>query len=409
MKIDDASQLHPSEHRSIQQALLYHLNFSLAKDVYSATRHDYYLALVYAVRERLIHGWLKTQQRYYQEDRKRVYYLSMEYLTGRTLANALINLGMSDDCQSGLAEIGLDLDGLIASEWEAGLGNGGLGRLAACLLDSMATLGIPGYGYGIRYEFGIFQQEIQNGCQVEAPDNWLRFGNPWEIVRPEDFYLIRFGGHVRDLVDSRGRRQVEWVGDEEVMAMAYDTPIPGYQNSTVNTLRLWSAESSCGFNLDYFNRGDYVSAIEQKSRSKSISRVLYPNDNVISGKELRLKQEYFFIAASLQDIIRRYKKNRETYHEFPDKVAIQLNDTHPALAIPELMRILVDEELMGWEEAWEITVATFGYTNHTLLPEALEEWPVDLMRRILPRHLQIIYEINHRFLNKVRRQSPGNI
>jgi starch phosphorylase len=394
--------------RSLRDSLLHHLHFSLAKDRFSATRHDYYLALVYAVRERLIARWLQTQQRYYRDDCKRVYYLSMEYLTGRTLANALVNLGLLEECRSGLSEIGLDLDDLILAEWEAGLGNGGLGRLAACLLDSLATLALPAYGYGIRFEFGIFQQKIEYGQQVEVPDNWLRFGNPWEIVRPEDYYLVKFGGHVRQITDRNGRLQFEWVTDDDVMAMAYDTPVPGYENDTVNTLRLWSAESSHGFNLAEFNRGDYVAAVEDKSRSKSISRVLYPDDNVSSGKELRLKQEHFFVSASLQDIVRRYKKTHPSFDQFTDKVAIQLNDTHPALAIPEMMRILMDLEQLDWDTAWNITVGTFGYTNHTLLPEALEEWTFDLLERVLPRHLQIICEINYRFLKDVEHQHPGD-
>ena len=397
------------EFRSVRDSMMHHLHYSLAKDRFSATRHDYYMALVYAVRERLIARWLQTQQRYYHENCKRVYYLSMEYLTGRTLANALVNIGLLEESREGLAELGLELDDLILAEWEAGLGNGGLGRLAACLLDSLATLGLPACGYGIRFEFGIFRQHIENGFQVEAPDNWLRFGNPWEIGRPEDYYTVKFGGHVRQLTDPQGRDHFEWVAADDVMAMAFDTPVPGYRNETVNTLRLWSAESSHGFNLDYFNRGDYVAAVEEKSRSKSISRILYPNDNVFSGKELRLKQEYFFVSASLQDIVRRYKKTHSTFVDFPKRVAIQLNDTHPALAIPEMMRILVDLEQLDWNSAWEITVDTFGYTNHTLLPEALEEWPIDLLGRVLPRHLQIIYEINHRFLKAVERLYPGDM
>ncbi len=395
------------ESRSIKDSLLHHLHYSLAKDRFSATRHDYYLALVHAVKERLIGRWLQTQQSYYHEGRKRVYYLSMEYLTGRTLANALVNLGLLESTRAELADIGLNLDDVIATEWEAGLGNGGLGRLAACLLDSMATEGMAAYGYGIRFEFGIFQQRIENGVQIEAPDNWLRFGNPWEIVRPEDYYAVYFGGYVRQLTDPRGRHQFEWVPDEDVRAKAFDVPVPGYCNDTVNTLRLWAADSSHGFNLEFFNRGDYLGAVEESSRSTNISRVLYPNDNVFCGKELRLKQEYFFVSASLQDIVRRYKKIHATFDEFPDKVAIQLNDTHPALAIPELMRILVDLHELNWNTAWATTVATFGYTNHTLLPEALEEWPVSLLGRVLPRHLQIIYEINHQFLKSVRAQASG--
>ncbi len=391
------------------ESMLRHLRSSLAKDQYSVTPHDSYVALVYAVREQLVDRWLRTQQGYYHEDQKRVYYLSMEYLTGRMLVNSLINLGLLEQCRTELAALGIDLEVLIAVEAEAGLGNGGLGRLAACLMDSFATQAFPVCGYGIRFEYGIFEQRIADGFQVEMPDHWLRFGNPWEIARPEDVYCIGFGGYVRELQDSRGRLQHEWIADEDVTAMAYDMPVAGYQNDTVNTLRLWAAESRHGFNLECFNRGDYVAAVEATSRSKSISRVLYPNDNVQSGKELRLKQEYFFVSASLQDIVRRYKKTRQTFDAFPEKVAIQLNDTHPALGIPELMRILVDLEQLDWQEAWDITEATFGYTNHTLLPEALEEWPVALLQRVLPRHLQIIYEINHRFLQAVKRKHPGDV
>ncbi len=333
----------------------------------------------------------------------------MEYLLGRSLSNSLIHLGLVEACRRDLKDLGLNLDELIEMEPEAGLGNGGLGRLAACLLDSMATLGLPAYGYGIRYEYGIFQQKIENGYQVEAPDNWLHFGNPWEIRRSEDRYPIQFYGFVRELTDANGRQQFEWVGGEDVLAMAFDTPIPGYGCDTVNTLRLWAALSPHGFNLAEFNRGDYIAAVEQTSRCRSISRVLYPNDNIFSGKELRLKQEYFLVSASLQDIVRRYLKTRTEFDAFPEKVAIQLNDTHSALAIPELMRILVDLKQLSWERAWEITCATFGYTNHTLLPEALEEWPLDLVERVLPRHLQIIYEINRRFLVGIQRQYPGDV
>ena len=300
------------------------------------------------------------------------------------------------------------MEELRETEWDAGLGNGGLGRLAACFLDSMATLELPAYGYGIRYEYGIFFQQIVQGYQVETPDNWLRYGNPWEFERPEYLYPVKFYGSVNQYHDEKGRFRSDWVDTEEIMAMAYDTPIPGYTNNTVNTLRLWSAKSTRDFNLDYFNHGDYHMAVSDKDRSEIISKVLYPNDNMFEGKELRLKQEYFFVSATLQDIIRRYRKAHDTFAHFPDKVAIQLNDTHPAIAIPELMRILVDEEGLDWEEAWEITVKTFGYTNHTVLPEALEKWPVALLERVLPRHLQIIYEINRRFLEEVRIAHPGD-
>ncbi|MGI9458172.1 MAG: glycogen/starch/alpha-glucan phosphorylase, partial [Aeoliella sp.] len=333
-----------------------------------------------------------------------VYYLSMEYLTGRTLHNSLINLGLLKECRDCLSSLGLDLDELTSVEWETGLGNGGLGRLATCLLDSMSTLGIPAYGYGIRYEYGIFEQRIENGRQVEAPDNWLRFGNPWEVARPEDLFSVSFCGEVRE----SNNGGYEWFGGETVYAMAYDMPIPGYRNDTVNTLRLWGAKSALGFDLGRFNRGDYVDALEDIDRTESISRVLYPDDSRFEGKELRLKQEYFLASASLRDILRRYRKVHSTLETLPDKVAIQLNDTHPALAIPELMRVLLDEEGVPWEKAWDITTRTFAYTNHTLLPEALEQWPVELLERVLPRHLQIIYEINHRFLRQIAKSKEAD-
>lgn len=392
----------------IGQSVMRHLHGSLAKDRYSATLHDYYVALVLTLRERLATRALRSQQRSYFEDRKRVYYLSLEYLTGRALSNALVNLGLLEECTEELARLGIDVNQLIASEWEAGLGNGGLGRLAACILDSMSTLGIPAYGYGIRYEYGIFAQKIIDGYQVELPDEWLKLGNPWEIARPEDTYRVQFGGSVHTRRDSSGRWQFEWRAEEQVVAMAYDTPVPGYLSDTVNVLRLWSASSPNGFNLNEFNRGDYVAAVERSNLTESISRVLYPNDNTLQGKELRLRQEYFFVSASIQDILRRFKKTREDFRELPDKAAIQMNDTHPALAIPELMRILVDCEQLAWDEAWEITEATFAYTNHTLMPEALEVWPEYLLGRVLPRHLQIIHEINRRFLQKISARFPGD-
>lgn len=392
----------------IGQSMMRHLHHSLAKDQYSASTHDYYVALVFAIRERLVTRSLLTQQRSYFEDKKRVYYLSLEYLTGRSLSNALINLGILEECSEELTRLGIDLQLLIDTEWEAGLGNGGLGRLAACMLDSMSTLGIPAYGYGIRYEYGIFSQKIVDGNQVELPDEWLKLGNPWEIARPEDIYTVRFGGQVRQYCAPDGRLQFDWVDGEEVIAVAYDTPIPGYLSETVNVLRLWAATSSDGFNLSDFNRGDFSAAMERSNRTQSISRVLYPNDHTPEGRELRLRQEYFFVSASIQDILRRFKKTRDTFEELPAKVAIQLNDTHPALAVPELMRILVDQYQLPWEKAWELTQATFAYTNHTLMPEALEVWPEELIRRVLPRHLQIIHEINRRFLDAISSQYPDD-
>jgi starch phosphorylase len=393
---------------SLKGSILDHLRYRLAKDQYTATPRDYYQALVYAVHDRLIDGWVRTQQQYYDTDRKRVYYLSIEFLLGRLLDDALINLGLQRACRQALAELGLDLDTLCELEWDAGLGNGGLGRLAACFIDSMATLGLAGYGYCIRYEYGIFYQRIENGAQVEIPDNWLRYGNPWEVARPESLFPVRFHGRVQEYVDAFGRLRHDWLDTELVMAMAYDVPVPGYGNGVVNTLRLWSAKASREFDLGYFNHGDYMRALQEKDRTENISRVLYPSDEVASGQELRLKQEYFLVSATLQDIVRRFQKDHEGFEDFPKKVAIQLNDTHPALAVPELLRILIDEQRLGWDAAWAITVKTFGYTNHTIMAEALERWPVGLLGWVLPRHLQIIYEINRRFLADVARRYPGD-
>jgi starch phosphorylase len=381
----------------------HHLEYSLGKDEYSTTPRDLFKSLAMTVRDLLFERWIETQQTYYQKAAKRLYYLSLEFLIGRMLSNALINLGIYENMQKAMATLGCSIGELKEIEFDAGLGNGGLGRLAACFMDSMATLGIPAYGYGIRYEYGIFFQRIRNGYQVETPDNWLRYGNPWEIERPEHLYPVKFYGNVHQYFDSRGDFHCDWANTQDVMAMAYDTPIPGYGNNTVNNLRLWSAKSTREFNLDYFNHGDYERAVADKAHSETISMVLYPNDNVFEGRELRLKQEYFFVSATLQDIIRRFKKtNPKGFERFPDEVAIQLNDTHPSIAIPELMRLFVDVERVGWEEAWDLTVRSFGYTNHTIMGEALEKWPVGLMEHVLPRHLQIIYEINRRFLDHVR-------
>lgn len=394
---------------SLKACFLHHLHYTLAKDRYTATKRDCYQALAFAVRDRLVGRWIETQQKYYTQDAKRVYYLSMEFLIGRTLGNSLVNIDLHEECRQALHELSLDLEELRELEWDAGLGNGGLGRLAACFLDSMATLGLPAYGYGIRYEYGIFFQQIKDGYQVETPDNWLRYGNAWEIARPEYLYPVRFYGHVQTETDANGREHHRWVDTQEVMAMAYDTPIPGYNCDTVNTMRLWSAKSSRGFELNYFNHGDYIRAVEDKNRTENISRVLYPNDNQMEGKTLRLKQEYFLVSATLQDIVRRYKKQHTDFEAFPDKVAIQLNDTHPALAVPDLMRMLVDEEHLEWDKAWEITKATCSYTNHTILPEALETWPASLLEHLLPRHLQVIYEINRRHLKTASSDHPARI
>jgi len=393
---------------SLKQSYIHHLEYSLAKDEFSATIHDKYKSVALLARDRLVERWIETQQAYYRDDAKRVYYLSLEFLMGRTLGNSLMNAGLYDNTHRALMELGYDLEELREAEWDAGLGNGGLGRLAACFLDSMATLGLPAYGYGIRYEYGIFFQQIVRGIQMETPDNWLRYGNPWEFERPEYLYPVKFYGGVKQYTDTAGTFHSDWIDADEIMAMAYDTPIPGWGNETVNTMRLWAAKATRDFNFDYFNHGDYHRAVEDKSRSEIISKVLYPNDNASQGKELRLKQEYFFVSATLQDIVRRYRKYHDSFDLFPEKVAIQLNDTHPAIAIPELIRLLVDCEGLGWEKAWEITVKTFGYTNHTILPEALETWAVELVERLLPRHIQIIYEINRRLIDAVRAACPGD-
>src|SRR5437899_866681 len=396
----------PNEAAAVLHSFTNHLLYSLAKDQYSATARDRFISLALTVRDRLIERWIATQQRYYRRDAKRVYYLSAEFLMGRALANNLLNLGLYDTAREAMRMMGLEVSDLLEQEVDAGLGNGGLGRLAACFLDSMATLDIPGYGYGIRYEFGMFDQEIKDGWQVEKPDEWLRLGNPWEIARPEYGVPVRFGGHTEEHADDHGRLRVHWTGGEQVVGMPYDTPIAGYGCNTVNTMRLWRARASSDFDLRYFNEGDYEKAVLDKNRSETISKVLYPSDVKVFGKELRLKQQYFFVACSLHDIVRRHLVAYPSLENFSDKVAIQLNDTHPAVAIPELLRIFVDEHGIPWERAWELTQSTFGYTNHTLLSEALETWPVELFQRLLPRHLTIIYEINRRFLRQVMNRFP---
>ncbi len=392
----------------IIKSFLENLEFTLGKDKYTATQFDFYNALAYTVRDRMVERWLDTQQAYYNEDPKRVYYLSMEFLMGRTLENSLINLGMLDEFREAMESLGYNFEKMIDEEQEAGLGNGGLGRLAACFLDSMATMSIPAYGYGIRYEYGIFRQKIVDGAQVEIPDNWLRYRNPWEMDRQEHLHPVKFYGKVTTITDAAGRTHNSWVDTEDVMAMAYDIPVPGYGTNTVNTMRLWSAKATREFELDFFNVGNYIRAVEKKMMSENISKVLYPADDIPEGKELRLKQEYFLASATIYDVLYRFRKTHTDLGLLPDKVAIQLNDTHPALAIPELMRVLIDHERMEWRDAWEITVRTFAYTNHTILPEALETWPVWFFEHILPRHLQIIYDINDHFLDEVRARFPGD-
>uniref|UniRef100_A0ABM5FC60 Alpha-1,4 glucan phosphorylase n=1 Tax=Pogona vitticeps TaxID=103695 RepID=A0ABM5FC60_9SAUR len=389
-----------------------HLHFTLVKDRNVATPRDYYFALAHTVRDHLVGRWIRTQQYYYERDPKRIYYLSLEFYMGRTLQNTMINLGLQNACDEAIYQLGLDIEELEEIEEDAGLGNGGLGRLAACFLDSMATLGLAAYGYGIRYEYGIFNQKIREGWQVEEADDWLRHGNPWEKARPEYMLPIHFYGRVEHT-----QTGVRWVDTQVVLALPYDTPIPGYMNNTVNTMRLWSARAPNDFNLRDFNVGDYIQAVLDRNLAENISRVLYPNDNFFEGKELRLKQEYFVVAATLQDIIRRFKASkfgstesvRTAFDSFPDQIAIQLNDTHPSLAIPELMRVFLDIEKLPWEKAWDITTRTFAYTNHTVLPEALERWPVDLVEKLLPRHLQIIYEINQRHLDRIAALFPKDV
>jgi starch phosphorylase len=387
---------------TLKRAFADSLQFAQGKDEHTATALDRFFAVANAVRDRMMRRWIQTQQAYYRKDAKRIYYLSLEFLMGRALENNLLNLGIFDSMRVALADLGLDLADLLALEPDAGLGNGGLGRLAACFLDSLATLQYPAYGYGIRYEFGIFDQEIRNGYQVERPEEWLRFGNPWEVPRPEYVVPVSLYGRTEHGADASGKLRVRWLDARHVLGMPYDVPIAGWRNETVNTLRLWRARASEELDLADFNAGDYLAAVHDKDLSENISKVLYPNDLTVMGKELRLQQQYFFVCCSIHDIVGRHLKVHEGFDDFPDKVAIQLNDTHPAIAIAELMRVLVDEHLLEWDRAWEICQATFGYTNHTLMPEALERWSVDLFGRVLPRHLEIVLEANRRFLEGVR-------
>ena len=394
---------------AIQQDMINHLRHTIAKDRTTATQRDWFNAVAYTLRDRMGEGWINTMRNYYEQDVKRVYYLSLEFLMGRLLTKSMLNLGVYDSCQQVFKNLELSTESIQELEPDPALGNGGLGRLAACFLDSMATLSLPGYGYGIRYEYGMFYQRLRNGFQLEQPDNWLRYGNPWEFPRAEILYPVHFYGRVVEFKDEKGELNYHWADTEDVMAMAYDTPVPGYGSETVNNLRLWTAKSSRDFDLQYFNAGDYIKAVENKNLSETLSKVLYPSDSTLMGRELRLRQEYFFISASIQDIIRRYLKTHKDIRNLPDKVAIQLNDTHPALAIPELMRLLLDRFRLPWNEAWDTCVRVFAYTNHTLLPEALETWPISMLEWMLPRHLQIIYQINHLFLQEVSSQYPGDM
>jgi starch phosphorylase len=395
----DTEQL---ESYSIANQFAEHLEFSLVKDKTTATKDDIYQAIAKSVRDRMIRKWLRSRDTYRKLNPKRVNYLSLEFLMGRLLGNTLLNLGFYDECYRILDDLGYSLEELREREHDMGLGNGGLGRLAACYLDSLATLEYPAYGYGLRYEFGIFEQDIQNGYQVEKPDPWLSYGNPWELVRPDHTYRVKFGGHVQVYNDENGEPKFSWENTDDVVAVAYDVPVPGYGNNTVNILRLWQARATTDFNFEYFNRGDYLAAVEQKAHSETISKVLYPNDSMYMGKMLRLKQQFFFVSATIQDILSVFKSQKLPLSKFPEKNAIQLNDTHPSLAIPEFMHQMLDIENIGWDQAWEITKKTFGYTNHTVMPEALEVWPAQMVQQLLPRHYQIILEINRRFLEEAK-------
>jgi starch phosphorylase len=393
---------------ALERALVNRLIYSVGKDPVNTGDRDWFLALAQVVRDLMTVKWMESMRGYYLKDAKRVYYLSMEFLIGRTLGNALYNLSCQDEFRQVLEDVGLRLEDIAEHEEEAALGNGGLGRLAACFLDSLATLQLPGFGYGIRYEYGIFSQRIEDGWQVEHPDNWLRHGNPWEFQRHDVLYKVQFYGRSEAREDN-GRVRFRWVDTQDVMAMAYDIPIPGHDDGTVNNLRLWSAKATRDFELRYFNEGNYIKAVEEKTQSENLSKVLYPDDTTKMGRELRLKQEYFFVSASLQDILSHFTADHASFDALPDVVAIQLNDTHPSIAIVELMRILLDQHDLEWDRAFDITVRTFAYTNHTLLPEALETWSIRLFERLLPRHLQIIYEINRRFLAEASLRFPGDL
>ena len=389
--------------------LLRYLLNHLGRDRASGTNTYRYHALVYAVRERITERWRATRRAYAESNCRRAYYLSMEYLMGRATRNALLNLELEEPVARALSRYGLAVESILDEERDAGLGNGGLGRLAACFLDSCATLQLPMMGYGIRYEFGIFRQSIDRGHQVEEPDRWLAFGHPWEIERTEYTRRVKFGGHTQFYIDAEGRTRVQWIFTQDVLAVPFDVPIPGYQNGTVNTLRLWKAAPTEEFDLAEFNEGDYTEAVHTKNVAENISLVLYPNDKSENGKELRLRQQYFLASASLQDVLRRWFRTNRSLEGFADRNRFQLNDTHPTIAVPELMRLLMDEHGMPWDEAWAITTSTMAYTNHTLLPEALERWPVALFRSLLPRLLEIIFEINARFLREVSNRWPGQI
>ncbi len=396
----------------IKQALRNHLAFSCFKTSDTATPRDWYVTAAHTVRDHVVERWVKTASAYNEEDPKRIYYLSLEFLIGRMMSNAALNLGINTQLSSGLSALGQNLEQVVELEHDAALGNGGLGRLAACFLDSMATMDIPATGYGIRYEYGMFKQTLEDGQQVENPDDWLRYANVWEFQRPESSYTVKLYGKVIQ-TNEDGRTKSHWVDEQHVVALAYDVPVPGYDTETVNNLRLWSAKATTEFDLAHFNEGNYEQSVEARNDSETISKVLYPNDASASGRELRLKQQYFFVSASIQDILRRFIstrqiKNKIDWKDLPNKVAIQLNDTHPAIGVAEMMYQLVDVHGLAWDFAWALVTKIFAYTNHTLMPEALETWSLDLFGRLLPRHLEIIYQINHEFLHMVNHHFPGD-
>ncbi|HVJ20728.1 MAG TPA: glycogen/starch/alpha-glucan phosphorylase [Polyangiaceae bacterium] len=398
----------PMNAEAIKESFVNHVQHTQGKHPSAATRLDHFISLARTARDRMFDRWTRTWSKRERQQPKVVYYLSMEYLLGRLLEDGLVNLGVLGDTSKALSSMGVQLPEVLEQEPDAGLGNGGLGRLAACFLDSMATLGIAGMGYGLRYDYGIFRQEVVGGMQNEAPDGWLQYGNPWEIARPERTVKVRFGGRVIQYTGSSGRLVHEWIDTYDVLALPYDVPVPGYNNNVVNTLRLWSARATADFDISYFNRGDFIRSVEEKSQSETITRVLYPNDHTPAGKELRLRQEYLLVSATLQDVIARHLRYHADLYNLHEQAIFQMNDTHPALAVAELMRLLVDVHGVPWDHAWPLTKRCLAYTNHTIMPEALERWPVWLMERVLPRHLQLIYEINHLHLVEVKKRFPGD-
>jgi starch phosphorylase len=393
----------------IKALIMQQLRFGLARDPGTASKRDWWLATSKAVHCFLVERLMATQTKHREENVKRLYYFSLEFLMGRLYVNSFHSAGVVENMKTAISELGLDIDELREEEYDMGLGNGGLGRLAACFLDSLATLDLPAIGYGIHYQYGLFKQEFRNGYQVELPDDWMKFGTPWEIVRPEHTTEIDLYGQVENIFDDVGNYVSKWTGKKKLIGIPYDIPIPGYGTNTVNFLRLWSSKAAEDFNFEAFNRGGYDEAVRDKNISETVSKVLYPNDKTESGKELRLIQQYFFVACSLKDIIRRFRKNNRDWETFPEKVAIQLNDTHPAITVVELQRLLHDVYGLSWEKAWSIVTRTLAYTNHTLLPEALEKWSVGLFRKVLPRHLQIIFEANKRFLVEVEKVWPSDL